>query len=720
MGLFGGRDKKKKKREGRRVLPIEMRKRVQLPSGRRPRIRLASREYRLFRKSEKRRLTWYERLVRTASRILSVRAEKSMRQELEKSIAFTGMRITPDGVMSLFVLTVIAFVVAGAAFSLNGVISSLAAGEEMNIIVMGAGLMIAAMGLLVGYYFLKYPINLVKSLRVRASSQVVLAVLYMVISMRVSPNLERALAFAASNVSGELAWDMRRLLWDIEMRKYYSANDALTDYIAKWKPENEEFAEALRLVRDSESHPPERSRVVLDQALDVILEGTKTRMKHYAQDLRMPVMVIHMMGIVLPILGTIMAPLAAVFMSDMVGPIHFIVGYNIVLPITILWFINYALSRRPMTFSQVDISVIPGIPRKGTFKVGRRSIPVLPLAVVVFVAVAALPLMFFFQNYGLLLIGTESCIDPSPAGFNTVCKHDTWTLLYSLMLILAVALSFTVYFVLTNMQRYRIQSRIQKTESEFEMAMFQLGNRISGGTPTELAVEKCVDDMKDLEIAGLFRLTLRNIRNLGMTFEGALFDRRWGSLLYYPSRLIRNIMLVVTDTARTGVRYAAESMLRIARYLKNIRETQEYIRDMLSETVSSMKFQAYFLTPMITGLIVSMTSVIVLVLGTLDGMLADMNMGDMGVGGLSMSMSMESNVSPELFQLIVGVYLIEVIIILGIFLTKIGEGENKIAQWYSVGQMLIVAVVIYFIVALMSSAVFSELIYGALSGMIGT
>jgi hypothetical protein len=703
MGVFRGGDKSKKKREGKHLLPVEMRKRVYLPSGGRPRIRLSSREYRLFRRTEKRRLTWYERLVRTASRILSIRAEKNMRQELEKSIAFTGMQITPDGVMSLFVLTVIAFVIAGAAFSINGIISSMAAGEGMNIVVTGAGLMIAAMGLLVGYYFLRYPINLVKSLRVKASSQVVLAVLYMVISMRVSPNLERALTFAASNVSGDLAWDMRRLLWDIEMRKYYSASDALTDYIAKWKPENEEFAEALRLIRNSESYPSARSEVVLDQALDVILDGTKTRMKHYAQDLRMPVMVIHMMGIVLPILGTIMAPLAAVFMSDMVGPVHFILGYNIILPIAILWFINYALGRRPMTFSQVDISVIPGLPKKGTFRLGKNSIPILPLAIVLLIVITAPSVWFFAENYELLLTGTGT--------------HETGDLLMSMLIILGVAISLSVYFILSNVQRNRIQSKIQKTEGEFELAMFQLGNRISGGTPTELAVEKCIDDMKDLEIAGLFRLTLRNIRSLGMTFEGALFDRRWGSLLYYPSRLIRNIMLVVTDTARTGVRYAAESMLRIARYLKNIRETQEYIRDMLSETVSSMKFQAYFLTPMITGLIVSMTSVIVLVLGTLDDMLAGMDMEGMGIGGLSMAISMESNVSPELFQLIVGIYLIEVVIILGIFLTKIGEGENKISQWYTVGQMLAVAVVIYFMVALISSAVFSDLIYGALINM---
>ncbi|MCK4714248.1 MAG: hypothetical protein KAT35_01630, partial [Candidatus Aenigmarchaeota archaeon] len=341
-------------------------------------------------------------------------------------------------------------------------------------------------------------------------------------------------------------------------------------------------------------------------------------------------------------------------------------------------------------------------------RIGKSSVPVLPLAVMLLAAIIAYPVYFFAENWELLATGTG--------------EHDPFSLMMSLMIILGIALSISFYFVLTNKQRYRIQASIQKTEGQFEIAMFQLGNRISGGTPTELAVEKCIGDMKDLEIAGLFRQTLRNIRNMGMTFEDALFNKKWGALLYYPSRLINNIMLAVTDTAKTGVKYAAESMLRIAKYLKNIRETQEYIRDILSETVSSMKFQAYFLTPMITGLIVAMSSVIVLVLGKLGNMLDDMDMGSvMGTtGDFASAFNMKAGTSPEVFQLIIGVYLIQVVIILGIFLTRIGEGDNKTSQWYSVGTMLAVSVTIYFLVALVSSGMFASLIEDALLDMLSS
>jgi len=711
MGIFGGKsdkdkdkDKKnkKKKEEGPQLpkIPSPKRSSLFIPRKKKVRIDIDSREYKIFRQKETVKLGWYERLCRLSAKILTMKASDGMKKDLEQAIAFTSMRITPDNVMSLMVMTIIFFAAMTPAVIV------------LSIVPIYLAILLPLMGVGLAYYFMKYPTNYVKKLRIQASSQVVLAILYMVISMRISPNLERALSFSASNVSGPLAWDMRRLLWDIEMRKYYSAADAMTDYIAKWKSENEEFSEALRLIRESETHSPQRATVILDQALEVILDGTKVRMKHYAQDLQLPVTIIHMMGILLPVMGTIMAPLAAVFLSDLVGPIHFIIGYNIALPIMLLWFINTTLGKRPMTFSQIELKNHPGIPKKGCFLAGKSNIPVMPIAIIVLIAMVAFPIFYFYQNPELIFLELTKTMTGAKA------QHGPITLMLSGLIILGIAFSFGIYFILTNYQKASIKDGIQKTESEFELALFQLGNRISGGTPTEVAIGKSVDDMKDLEIANLFRITLRNIQTLGMTFSQALFDRKYGAMIYYPSRLIRNVMFAVVDTAKTGIKYASESMLRIAKYMKNIRETQEYIRDLLSETVSSMTFQAYFLSPMITGLIVSMADIITNVLTTLGCYLDTMDMGSaMGLESFTETFNMKPSTSPEVFQLIIGFYIIQVLFILGIFLTKISKGDDSVSQWLLIGKMLILGTSIYFIVAIISSFMFADLIGGALAGL---
>lgn len=705
MGLFG---KKKEKEEPEKLLFEEEFKRygkLSFPGAvdeKQPTT--TSREFRLFKKREELPFHWFERLARAAGKIFSVNPpDENTKRELENSIAFTGLRITPKDVTALVYITIMSFAIVSILL------------VALDIIPLMGILFISAAGVGLGYYFLKYPLNMMKSYRIEASSQVVLAILYMVVSMRVSPNLEQALRFSAANISGPLAWDMRKLLWDIEMGKFYSASNALTDYIAKWKSENEEFAEALRLVRDSRTHTPEKAEIVLDEALDVILNGTKTRMKHYAQDLTLPVSVIHMMGIVLPILGSIMAPMAAVFLSDIARPEYFFVAYDVVLPIFIVWFINSVLKKRPTTFSQVDISMYPDLPPPGNFmmKIGGKkvSLPAMPFALIIGLIFLMPPLLFFAGSPQLLLSAEGT--------------HDLFSLVMSMMIIMGAAFTIASYFILSNFQRIRIQDDVLKTEGEFELALFQLGNRISGGIPPEVALEKSVDDVKDLSISGLFTITLRNIKNLGMTFREALLNEKWGAIRYYPSSLIKNIMYMVVDIARKGVKYAAEGMLTVSKYLRNIRETQEYIRDLLQESVSSMKFQAYMLTPMVTGLIVSMAQIIIKVLSILETRLLSLSTGTNlpinitggllpggGVGG-------SKTVSPEIFQMIIGIYLIEIIIILAMFMTKISQGENKVYQWYTAGKMLIIAVSVYFLVALGASAMFGDLIENAVSSIAG-
>jgi hypothetical protein len=356
----------------------------------------------------------------------------------------------------------------------------------------------------------------------------------------------------------------------------------------------------------------------------------------------------------------------------------------------------------------------PDLPPRGNFLIKRGDkkliIPVLPIAIAIGLLFILPSVYFFAENPGILF--------PSE-GMEVEFQHSPFSLAMSCFLILGVGFSLASYLLLSNYQRFRIQNDVLKTEGEFEMALFQLGNRISGGTPTELALEKSIDDVKDLSIAGLFIMTLRNIRNLGMTFREALFHPKWGSVAYYPSRLIKNIMYMIVDIAKKGVKYAAEGMLTVSRYLRNIRETQEYLRDLLQESVSSMTFQAYMLTPLVTGLIVSMAQIIIKVLTILTRQLAELSMGaeipvDIG-GGLFGETG--TSVSPEIFQLIIGIYLIEVIFILALFITKISQGENRTAQWYMTGKMLIVSLSVYFLVAMGASLMFGEMITEAVSSI---
>src|SRR3989338_184702 len=134
--------------------------------------RITSREYRIFREREARKRNWYELLAGSSGKILKVKPSKDKAKEIQSAINFTGLRVTPTGVYSSMFLMIIVFLIAGLAMLVLSGLGSFTL--PLVLIVIGIGF---------GYYLSKYPENQVKIMRIRASSQVVLAILYMVFSI---------------------------------------------------------------------------------------------------------------------------------------------------------------------------------------------------------------------------------------------------------------------------------------------------------------------------------------------------------------------------------------------------------------------------------------------------------------------------------------------------------------------------------------------------------
>ncbi len=203
MGFFrkkGKEDKKFREEREKELEKILRRYRgIEIPTEKAG-FRTTSREYRLFKETEKKKKNWFELFSGLAVKFIKVNPDKGTAAKIEAANAFTGLQVTPTSVMSFAVMSILLFVILGILFMV--LVPSMVIG--------GIGIM--AIGAAIAYFILKYPLNYVKTMRIKASSQVVLSILYMVVSMRISPNMERALRFSSANITGALAWDMRRML----------------------------------------------------------------------------------------------------------------------------------------------------------------------------------------------------------------------------------------------------------------------------------------------------------------------------------------------------------------------------------------------------------------------------------------------------------------------------------------------------------------------------
>jgi len=165
--------------------------------------------------------------------------------------------------------------------------------------------------------------------------------------------------------------------------------------------------------------------------------------------------------------------------------------------------------------------------------------------------------------------------------------------------------------LLGNYKRQREEEKLREIESEFPTALFELGNKISGGTPIELALDEAAESTKDLEISKLFELSSRNINDMGMTFEDSIFDPQYGSLTKFPSQMIKTVMKAVLESSQKGTNMAAGAMLTISRYLKNIHKTQEQLQDLMQDTTTTIQMLAYMLAPIVSGVAVGMSQTII-------------------------------------------------------------------------------------------------------------
>ncbi|MCD6478013.1 MAG: hypothetical protein J7K87_03345 [Candidatus Aenigmarchaeota archaeon] len=648
-----------------------------------------SKEYQTFKEEEMReKTTLYEKLCKIFEP-LNIEPDKETRKNMQMAIDFAHLKITPVGAFSLAIimgilLMIIAVIVLFVTVNFTLTIS------------------LFVLSVLVIYGLMKYPMYLANQFRVNASQEIILAVLYMVIYMRASPNMEGAIKFAAQNLTGPLAYDLRKILWDVDVRRYENIYDAVEDYVDKWKG-NEDFIESMHLIRSSMEQPETRRNAMLDEAVNRILEGTKERMKHYSQSLRMPVMLIYALGIMLPILLLVMMPVVMLMMSETIDPLLLIVMYDVILPLTIFAITKKVLSYRPVSYYSPDISMHPKYSPVGRIKITignvKKDISLWPIGLFISLALIV--------PGALLTLGSASQI-------------SLGNLMYSLIITWGIGLGISSVFIIDSGTKTKIRDNVRKLQDEFSEALFQFGSRMALGNPMEKAMEQTVEKTSDLTISQMFKKTLRNMRQGGLALEAALFDKKFGAVWDYPSKLIVNVMRIIFEAAKKGVKNAALSAMAISRYIKQLHQINEDLKEMLGEVTTSMKFLSMFLAPLISGVTITMAAIMMMIFKALGESMTNLQSSKIpgftqtmigGWGGVGKIMPL------GFFQIIVGIYTIEVIYLLSYLINGVENGPgDKISERDLVGWSLLIGLIIYTLSLVVTYSMFGPMIEDLLTG----
>lgn len=681
-----------------------------------------SQEYQEFKKAFlPRHLTVYEHVCVAAEKLLKIKPDENRTAELLEAINITHLEVTPAGTLSFAFLAPLVLLVlgVGVAFFLF---------HSIFLMVLIA---LTSLGLI--YPLQRLPDFFANSWRLKASNQMVQSIFYVVTYMRHTSNIERALEFASDHLGPPLSLDLKKVLWDVETGAYETVKDSMDVYLQTWKKWNMEFIEAFHLIEGSLYEPSESRRLdVLDKSLNVILTETYESMLHYAHNLQGPVTMLNMLGIILPILGLVVLPLVVSFMaSDTLSPtniaVYIMILYNVLLPIGLYYIGNIILSRRPTGYGQADIT--EGNPelekyKRVLFNIGGSEVRVSPflLGGVVFVVLFVLgisPFLFHLFNpaFDFTFFGGAFdffgyvCPDGKECPLDArIGPYGLGASMLSLLVTLGVGLGVGLYFALQSKNVYSIREKTKKLEDEFATALFQLGNRLGDGLPAEVAFGKVAEVMQGTASGDFFALVSSNITKLGMGIDDAVFRPRSGALASFPSKVIESSMKVLIESSKKGPKIAAQALISMSRYIKEIHRVDERLRDLLAETISSMKGQIKFLTPAIAGIVIGITSMITTILNNLTKKIAELttqgsDAATTGIGGI---VTLFGNGVPTFyFQIIVGVYVVQITYILTILSTGIEDGFDTLKERYLLGKYLISSTVMYCVISLAVILIFN-------------
>ncbi len=666
-----------------------------------------TREYQQFKfEFLPKHMSFYEKLCNLSEKLLKLKTDTKKSEALQESISIAHLDITPSGVLSFSILIPLLGAVFGSLLSFLIFQSNF----FIFLFIVGSLLLIRPLG--------KMPEFIANNWRLKASNQMVLCIFYVVTYMRHTSNLEKAIEFAAEHLAPPLSLDLKKVLWDVETEKYSSIKESLDIYLETWKKWNLEFIEAFHLIEGSLYESGESRRLnALDKSLDIILDETYEKMLHYAHNLQNPITMLHMLGIIMPILGLVILPMVVSFMEN-VRWYHLSVIYNVILSVVVYYIGKSILSKRPSGYGDSDISEEnPELKKYKNIliKIGKQEIQITPLIICIFFA-----LVLFFIGLTPLIAHSIGIND---FGFGsedltTSCKQKFCFLEYrtnklgeeigpyglgasiaSLFIPLSLGLSLGLYFKLKSKNVIKIREKAKELELEFAGALFQLGNKLGDNMPVEIAVGKVADVAEGTISGSFFKLVSLNITRLGMSIEKAIFDPLHGALVSFPSNLIESSMKVLTQAIKKGPLIAAQALTNVARYIKEIHKVNERLKDLMADVISSMKSQIKFLTPAIAGVVIGITSMITSILGKLSSQLEQVtaSSGQPAPAGI---LGLFGNGIPTYhFQIIVGIYVVQITYTLTVISSGIENGSDKLGENYQLGNNLIRSTILYCLIA---------------------
>ncbi|MDR7667222.1 hypothetical protein RG963_15865 [Methanosarcina sp. Z-7115] len=641
--------------------------------------------------------SWYVRACKNTARqwiwavpdpaAFSKKCEKSVSQEYRDALRFTGFDLEAFETVLFSYFGTFATLILLLGIDLFVLLSR--SFDARNLFIMGTLTFIIPLTVLC--YLSEYVKIRAGFMKISSLGDIPEILSYIVMSMKLVPNLEHAILFAARNSDRPLAKDLKKLTWDLNLRIYSSMDDALLSFADLWGRNSEYFKRSLHLIKSSTAEPDEAQRVItLNRALDISLEGTESLMESFAAKLKTPSYILYSIFILIPL--ALVALLPAVTVVGMKPEIiDLVLLYDLVFPALAALYSEYILMQRPVAFTPRQIP--DSHPDLADIRQKKRFATLLSVLIILMTA----PL-----GYLLIKLGNPGeIVSTAPLGgyFSP-----------TLPIILGGTVGISIYLYFSSVPYKKIRDRIKEMEQEFADSLFVLGRRISEGKAPEKAFAHTARTMEGSKIGEAFEEISMNLLSMRTNLKDAIFDEDFGAFRHIYSERIRNTMLLFTESIHKNHEAAGASIIKLADHLKELSAVEERIRRSLYDVTSTMRSTAVIFAPLIAGITLALSEVITKILGQvaerINRVPADLSGMPVEIGQGAFTQS----ISPDHFLLAIGVYVVFISAILTRFAGSVEYGGDRTELKYDLACMLPISIIIFSVSTAASRIVFRGLV----------
>ena len=726
----------------------------------------------LERKLFKKPVPFFVRFCRNIYKMIpSLGRGAKFEKKFAEAISFLGWDLKAEELSAASKIVLLGSVVLGFVFVLVAVFSPLrdifsGIFGPFGLIMSGGFAVIIV--LMVSSFFQNYPLGIAEKEKTRALTYVPEIMGYMIMSMKLVPNLEKAVEFAAGHGKGKIADDFRDAIWNVQIGVFSSLSEALDDLALRWGKFSEEFKRSMMMVRASVLEGSEDKRFqVLDKTMDTILDSVRVKMERYARDLQQPATILFYLGVILPLILVIILPVGSAFTGQAFArPEILAFIYNLALPALTIVFAFKVINSRPPTYEPPVIpDDFPSLPPKGKMKIGGSffdirlvvaTIFLIGLLGSVFLSAQGIPPKsmislddvqllkadknreellkektnyenYFSEGGPLYLQKLAQGVAPEVAmeqvrleelKFYLSPENDVTPYNLFFGLIITIGLCFFIFFHFSSIYKFEAQQKIMLMESEFKDSLYILASRLGENKPMEEALRHTKEFLPELTISNrVFGRTMDNINLLGMPLEAAVFDKTYGAMRNLPSKTIGSGMKLIVDAVQLGVNVAARTLISFSLQLSNMEKVNRLLKDMINDTTSSMNTMVTFVMPIVLGITTALQRI---VLNTLAGVASSGTIQDAGsqsslggtplagFSGISTQFAspdvLPSLATPLQFLFIISLYVLEITVIITYFNTKIQE-DNDLATRLAIAKSVPIALSVFILAVIVSNIV---------------